>query len=179
MKLLHNHIVLIGFKHTGKSAIGEHLAKKLHMPFVDLDKMIELIYENKFNHKLTCRKIMENEGEKFFRFLETRALSKIIDENPSIISLGGGTPLSLENQRIITPYLLIHIKAPIGIVYERIVMNGQPAFINSEEDLFDAFNRLWSERIGVYEKIQDFSILNDSSIQESVNKITKKLALEV
>jgi|SRR6185312_281517 len=175
MKSLHNHIILIGFKHTGKSIIGKNLAKTLEVPFIDLDNIIELAYENKTKQKLTCRKIMQNEGVQFFRHIETQALLQVINAKPSIISLGGGTPMSYENQRLIKPYLLVHITAPKGIVYERIVMNGHPAFMNPEEDLFETFNRLWNERISIYEKIEDFSILNDSTVQESIQKITQKL----
>lgn len=178
MKSLHNHIVLMGFKNTGKSIIGENLAKTLAVPFMDLDKVTELFYEKKCNEKLTCRKIMQKEGAQFFRHLETQALLHVISEKPSIISLGGGTPLSFENQRLIKPYLLVHIMAPKGIVYERIAMNGHPAFVSPEEDLFESFNRLWDERIGIYEKIKDFSILNDSTVQESIKKITQRLNLE-
>ena len=53
MKSLHNHIVLIGFKHVGKSIIGENLARRLNSHFIDLDHQIELLYENKFNKKYT------------------------------------------------------------------------------------------------------------------------------
>ena len=66
MQPLNNHIVLIGFKHTGKSVIGESLAKKLHVPFIDLDQKIEFLYENKFNKKCTCRQIMQQNGKQFF-----------------------------------------------------------------------------------------------------------------
>ncbi len=177
MSSLRNHVVLIGFKHAGKSVIGGNLAKKLCVPFVDLDKKIELLYEDKFDEQITCRQIMQNKGEKFFRYLETNALFHVVNSNPSIISLGGGTPLSAENQRIIKPYILIHITAPQGVIYERIIMNGRPAFFNSGEELLESFNRLWDERINIYEKIKDFSILNNSSINDSVNKIIQKLSL--
>lgn len=179
MQALRNHIVLIGFKHAGKSVIGKELAKKLHVPFIDLDQKIEILYENKFSKKSTCRQIMQQNGEKFFRYLEMNALSEVIDFQPSIISLGGGTPLAAENQRIIKLCIVIHITAPRGIVFERILMSGQPAFFNPEEDLLESFNRLWDEREIIYEEIKSFLIENSGSVDEAVSKIIKKLNLEV
>ncbi len=177
MQALHNHIVLIGFKHAGKSVIGKSLAKKLHVPFIDLDQKIEILYENKFSKKSNCREIMQQQGENFFRILERDALSQLIDCQPSIISLGGGTPLSATNQRLIKSCVLVHITAPRGVVFERILMSGQPAFFNPEEDLLESFNRLWDEREIIYEKIKDFSIENNCSVSEAVRKIINKLNL--
>lgn len=178
MQPLRNRIVLIGFKHVGKSVIGKSLAKKLHVPFLDLDQKIESLYEEKFTKKCTCRQIMQQNGEKFFRFFEMKALSQIEELQPSIISLGGGTPLYADNQRIIKSCIWVHITAPRGIVFERILMSGQPAFFNPEEDLLESFNRLWDERERIYEKVRDFLIENNGSVNDAVNKITMKLHLE-
>ena len=40
-----NHIILIGFKHVGKTLIGRRLAKDLNKKFIDLDKEVEKLYE--------------------------------------------------------------------------------------------------------------------------------------
>ena len=100
MQSLHNHIILMGFKHVGKSVIGKNLSEKLKVPFIDLDHTIEMLYENTYSKKNTCRQIMQKHGEKFFRYLEMNALSETLDVKPSIISLGGGTPLIVENQKM-------------------------------------------------------------------------------
>lgn len=178
MQPLLKHIVLIGFKHAGKSVIGASLAKELHLRFIDLDKKIEALYEDKTKKDMTCRAIMQIEGEKFFRQLEIEALSQVVKSEPSVISLGGGTPLYEENQRILKSCILIHITAPKGVIYERILMSGRPAFVKPGEDLFATFNQLWNERIRIYERLENFSICNDSSIQDSVEKITKKLTAD-
>lgn len=178
MQSLPNHIVLIGFKHVGKSVIGKSLSKTLHVPFVDLDRKIEVLYEDKFNKKRTCRQIMQENGEIFFRHLETDALTEVIDFQPSIISLGGGTPLTAENQSIIHSCTLVHLTAPRGIVFERILMSGLPAFFTPGEDLLESFNRLWNEREKIYEEIKTFSIENSGSIDTTASKIIEKLNLE-
>ena len=57
-------IVLIGFRCSGKSTIGEIIAKKLKRTFVDCDDYIE-----KKTH-LSVREIFDIAGESYFRTLE-------------------------------------------------------------------------------------------------------------
>jgi shikimate kinase len=173
--MLDNTIVLLGFKSVGKSAIGNALAEKLYVPWIDLDKKIESFYEEKFNKKYHCKQIMLEHGENFFRQLETETLSNTVCLQPAVISLGGGAPLCLENQKIIKPCICIHITAPREIVFERLCKEDRPAFFNPAETLLESFNRLWNERASVYEKIQDFSVVNNHSIDDCVNKIIEKL----
>jgi len=172
---LHKHIILIGFKHTGKSVIGMKLAKKLQIPFMEVDQQLEYLYEDKYAKKSTCREIMHEHGEVFFRALETESLMTIINLYPSVISFGGGTPLSIKNQHLIKNHILVHITASRNIVFERILKSGRPAFFNPEESLLQFFNRLWDKRITVYEKLAHFSVENNSTIDISVDSIIKKI----
>src|SRR5829696_1493080 len=93
------HIFLYGPSGTGKSTIGEILAQKLHLPFVDIDRVMEL------NAGLTNSQIMEQRGEAAFRDLETAALREVVDHASSkatsgdkVIALGGGALLRDENR---------------------------------------------------------------------------------
>ena len=93
------HIFLYGPSGTGKSTIGEILAQKLHLPFVDIDRVIEL------NAGLPNPQIMEQRGEAAFRDLETAALREVVDHGSSVtnsadkvIALGGGALLRDENR---------------------------------------------------------------------------------
>ena len=179
VKAFRNHIVLIGFKHVGKSVTGKKLAEKISLPFIDLDQRIEAAYKEQFHQALNCRQIMQQKGEAFFRHLETATLTQLIDFKPSIISVGGGTPMNAENQRILKSCIIIHITAPRGIVYERILMGGLPAFFRPDEDLLESFNKLWDSRMAVYSKLMDFSITNNSSVDDAVTKIIQKLNLDM
>lgn len=175
MKMLTNHIILIGFKHVGKSVIGKNLANQLHMPFIDLDHLIESLYESEFGIKYACRQIMQAHGIDFFRNIETQALHKALSSRPAIISVGGGTPISLTNQQLLQTHFVVHVTAPRGIVFERIMVNGRPAFFNPEEDPLTSFNHFWNERETVYRKLKTISVENNASVALAVNKILHKL----
>ena len=77
-------LVLIGMMSSGKSTIGELLAKKLNFKFFDIDKIIE----NETKMKIT--EIFKIKGENFFRNLEEKTTVKLLNFSNSVISLGGG-----------------------------------------------------------------------------------------
>ena len=77
-------LVLIGMMSSGKSTIGELLAKKLNFKFFDIDKIIE----NETKMKIT--EIFKIKGENFFRNLEEKTTIKLLNFSNAFISLGGG-----------------------------------------------------------------------------------------
>lgn len=174
----HNAIILIGFKHVGKSVIGAELATRLTLPFVDLDNAIESAFENTHQQIYSCRHIMEKYGQPYFRQLEKQTLAHIIQSVPSVISLGGGTPMLQDNQTLIRPHVCIHITAPRKVVFERIMQRGKPTFFPADMPPLQAFNRLWDERETVYNELADFAINNNDSITSGVNQIIQYLKMQ-
>ena len=77
-------LVLIGMMSSGKSTIGELLAKRLNFKFFDIDKIIE----NETKMKIT--EIFKIKGENFFRNLEEKTTVKLLNFTNAVISLGGG-----------------------------------------------------------------------------------------
>ena len=88
-------IVLIGFMGTGKSTIGQRLARKLGMIFVDTDREIEKITG------MTVAEIFRKHGEKRFRSEEKLLAHKLAQREGLIISCGGGMPLDPENMKVL------------------------------------------------------------------------------
>jgi shikimate kinase len=165
-----NHIILIGFKHVGKTLIGRRLAKALNKKFIDLDREVEKLYEKKYLTFFTCRQIMQSHGESNYRELESEALKQILKLQSCVISLGGGTALSPSNQEIIKPHVLLHVVAPRGIVFERIMVDGRPAFFDPNEDPYESFSRLWDERNQVYQKLTTRIVDNSNTADKAVNE---------
>ncbi len=175
MNIQDKHIVLIGFKHVGKSVIGKILAKKINRAFIDIDKEIEKKFKNKQQKKISCRQIMHEYGESFFRDIEEKTLCSVIQSRPIVMALGGGTPLKKENQLLIQSHVVIHINASKEIVFKRIMAKGLPAFFNSNQEPFEFFNDLWKKREPIYQKLATFSINNNQSLKKVVAQIIQKL----
>ena len=78
-------ILLIGFSGVGKGTVARALSKELDIFAVDTDDLIESLVNKKI------KKIFEEEGEEYFRFLEKKC-AKWLENNikNTIISTGGG-----------------------------------------------------------------------------------------
>lgn len=89
-------IFLLGYMGSGKSTIGKILAKKMVLNFLDFDDYLEE------KEGRTINEIFAQQGEIYFRKLETRILKEIITKkNDTVISLGGGTPCYGNNMKLI------------------------------------------------------------------------------
>lgn len=90
-------IVIIGFMGTGKSTVARAVASILHGLMVDLD---EVISESEGR---SPAEIIEQDGEKHFRQVETQTLREVLSEGAArIVSLGGGAWMSPENRTLIS-----------------------------------------------------------------------------
>ena len=90
-----NHIYLYGPPGSGKSLIGKMLADKLHLPFYDLDRIIE----NWIG--ISIPQIFSSGGEEGFRRYERESLQAILDKQGGIVALGGGALLDAKNRYIV------------------------------------------------------------------------------
>lgn len=84
-------IFLVGYMGSGKTTIGEELAKKLGFEFIDTDIYIE----NKFQK--TINEIFATMGESKFRQMETDTLAEISNKENVVIATGGGAPCHNNN----------------------------------------------------------------------------------
>ncbi|MCB9112154.1 MAG: 3-dehydroquinate synthase [Anaerolineales bacterium] len=88
------HIFLYGPPGTGKSTIGKILARKLKIPYYDLDREVEINIGKRISD------IMAQEGEEMFRAYESSALKSFVGVKDSVIALGGGALLRESNRFI-------------------------------------------------------------------------------
>jgi len=78
-------IALVGLRGAGKSTIGAMLAKRLGVPFIELDKIIE------HDHGAPVATLFEVYGQGTFRRYERDALTRVIAANPAaVIATAGG-----------------------------------------------------------------------------------------
>ncbi len=88
-------LALIGLPGSGKSTVGRQLARRLHLPFIDTDQVIE--------SRLGCtiREFFEREGEDRFRDIESQTLDELTRHHPGVLSTGGGMVLRPLNRSIL------------------------------------------------------------------------------
>ena len=77
-------LVFLGMMGSGKSSIGAMVSKKLNIPFIDIDNLIE-------EHTgMTVSEIFEVNGEDYFRNLEEKITIKSLKHKKDVVYLGGG-----------------------------------------------------------------------------------------
>jgi len=76
---------------TGKSVVGQELARQKKWKFLDLDQLIEL------RQKSAISDIFAKKGESYFRKAETKALKEVAKEENFVIACGGGIVTRQEN----------------------------------------------------------------------------------
>lgn len=86
----HN-IVLVGFMGTGKTTVGKLLATQLNWSYVDTDEVIEQ------KTGMDISTIFKQQGEPFFRDIESEVIREIMLKSQQVISTGGGIVMREQN----------------------------------------------------------------------------------
>lgn len=95
------HIALVGMRGAGKTTVGELLARRMAVPFYELDRMIEN------DTGLSLAEIFDLEGEEYYRAVEGKTLEKALKRKPGIIAAGGGLVMNP------TAFFLLKLNASI------------------------------------------------------------------
>ena len=91
----HRNIILVGPMGSGKSTIGNIIARRLNREFQDSDQFIER------RTGVDIARIFDIEGEQGFRDRETNALQELLSQNNRVIATGGGSVMRPENQQML------------------------------------------------------------------------------
>lgn len=159
-------IYLIGMPFSGKTIVGEKLAKKLNFNHVDTDLLIEK------QENLKINEIFSLHGEKYFRKLEKNYLKKLIIHNNCIISTGGGMVLDREN-KFLMEGLIIYLNTSIEILNKRSENSfDRPILLNK------TMEELYQERRKYYYFFNTFVIDGNNDVDIVVDEIIKLLKKE-
>lgn len=108
-------IILCGFMGTGKTTIGQIIAGRLGWPFVDTDQVIEE------RQGKTIHTIFAEQGEPFFRRLESDLCVELADWQQTVIATGGGTVVNPENRAALQRAgLVVCLDAPAEAIAARL-----------------------------------------------------------
>ncbi|OFV87391.1 MAG: hypothetical protein A3J75_01900, partial [Acidobacteria bacterium RBG_16_68_9] len=77
-------VVLTGFMGTGKTRIGQELARRLGRPFIDTDELIERAEGR------PTSEVFAKRGEPYFRNVERKAVVQAVASSDAVIATGGG-----------------------------------------------------------------------------------------
>ena len=112
-------IYLIGLSGTGKTRSGRRVAELLEWPFVEMDGVIE----DRAGKPIP--RIFEENGEDYFRDLESKILQEVAERGGRVVSTGGGVPVRAENREIMAASgLMVRLVASPEVLHRRLVSSA-------------------------------------------------------
>jgi len=163
-------IVLVGMMGAGKTAIGRALAARLGVPFKDSDHEVELAAN------MTIAEIFERDGEPFFRDKEAQVIARLLDEEPSILSTGGGAFLRDDTKQAIAARgLSVWLEADLELLWERVRHKDTRPLLRTA-DPKATLARLMADRVPHYSQAGLAVLANpDYSIDDMTNAVIESL----
>jgi XRE family aerobic/anaerobic benzoate catabolism transcriptional regulator len=113
-------IALLGLRGAGKTTIGRRLARRVRVPFVELDRRIETAAN------LSLSELFSMHGEDYYRRLEREALQAVLDDRrPMVLATGGGIVTSPETYALLRrSALTVWLKATPEDHWNRVLRQG-------------------------------------------------------
>lgn len=166
-------VTLIGLPGSGKTTVGRQLARRLQVPFLDSDQILE--------QRLGCsiRAYFEAEGEERFRDMEEQVIEDLSQSALGVLSTGGGVVLRPENRkRLHTRTTVAYLRASPEDLYRRLRHDTQRPLLQVADPL-GRLRELFELRDPLYLEAAHFVIeTGRPSVVSQVNKIMMQLELD-
>lgn len=169
-----NNIIITGFSGTGKSKVGEAVARLLVWEFVDTDREI-VVKAGK-----PIARIFEEEGEEGFRGLERTVVQEACAGQRLVIATGGGAVMDpASRQAMDDSGFLVCLEAQPETIYRRLRQHrgnsGEDAIrpLLEDADPLERISKLKEERQPVYAQAH-WTVHTDSlSLEEVAQEVVR------
>lgn len=151
---------------SGKSTIGNIIAKKLGRDFRDSDHFIEE------RTGVDIARIFDVEGETGFRDRESKALKDLLDQSNQVIATGGGSVLREENQVLLRSRgYIVFLDTSVNQQLQRLRRDKKRPLLQTENPR-QQLESLFETRHPIYLNLADLAVKTD-------RKLARKLASDI
>ena len=165
-------IGLVGLPGSGKSTVGRQLARRLQLPFLDSDHVIE--------ERLGCsiRDYFEREGESSFRDVEESVIDELTNLATGVLSTGGGSVLRPSNrQNLHRRSHVVYLRSSPEELFRRLRHDTNRPLLQVADPL-GRLRDLYVQRDPLYQETAHFVIeTGRPSVSTLVNMIIMQLEL--
>ncbi len=151
---------------SGKSTIGNILAKKLNRDFKDSDHFIEE------RTGVDIARIFDIEGETGFRDRESKALESLLSQNDQVVATGGGSILRDKNRALLrSKGYIIFLDTSVNQQLQRLRRDKKRPLLQTENPR-ERLENLFDVRRPIYLELADLAVKTD-------RKLARKLASDI
>ncbi len=170
-----SNIVLIGYRGTGKTAVGTQLAAVLNKTLIEMDR---LIIEKA---GMSIPEIIENYGWTRFREIESEVAERVSKLHNCVIDTGGGVILRSENvENLKKRGIIILLKADVPTISNRIQDDDQRPALTRHKSFVEEVEEVMKQRTTMYEDAAEFCVdTSKLTLNETVNRILRYLKKNV
>ncbi len=149
-------LILVGMPGSGKTTVGRILSEKMNRKFVDGDEEITLSSGRKPSE------IINSDGERAFRIVETETLKGMCKQSSSVIATGGGVVTIHDNLDILRQNgRIIFIERDVAVLPK----DDRPLSVNLTE--------LYEKRLPLYNKFSDRTVDGNASAEVVAERVLK------
>ncbi|MCD8327040.1 MAG: shikimate kinase [Lachnospiraceae bacterium] len=160
-------MILIGYMGSGKSTLGCAVSYPLQQCLIDTDKWIEQ------KEGMTVSEIFAVHGEAYFRQKETECLeTMLLEKEPRVLALGGGTPLLEENRRLMKQLgFTVYLQAQAETIYDRLKEDTTRPLLQCDNPRAK-IEQMIGERDPIYRQAADYILqVDDWDIKRLVREL--------
>jgi len=169
LKRKNKNIVLSGLRGTGKTVIGQKLAKLLKFDFIDTDQFIE------HNSGMKIASIVQKYGWDHFRKLEIATAKHLSTRTKTVIATGGGMLINPKNAyQLKKNSIIVLLKCENTIAAKRIAKDFNRPALTAQKNTELELAELWTQRKNSYLQTADYIIDTSGQSANLSDDLTKK-----
>jgi len=168
-------IALVGVRGAGKSTIGKMLARRLGIPFVEFDALLEK------EAGMSLVELFSIHGESYYRKLEHEVMQKYLATSPQVVLATGGS-LVTDRETWATVRRQCHtvwLKARPRDHWDRVAAQGDIRPMRNNPSAMDELKAMLKSREPLYSEAELTIDTSRHSPEESVERIVKALAATI
>ena len=153
-------LVLVGPPGSGKTTVGEQVAKRLGVDFRDTDRDIETAAG------MRIADIFVEHGEPHFRRLERAAVVRALAEHDGVMAVGGGAILDPDTRADLAEHRVVYLEVRPEQAAKRVGLDtSRPLLLGNVRG---QLKKLLQERRPWYEQVATVRVATDGRATEDV-----------